>query len=248
MAEALGLASGIVGVVGFAIQMTQVIIQFGLQWKDAPEDAKSFILELQSLKTDLSELHTNILYDSEFSKAFQGHSSSLLSQLGPNATTDAKLILKEYTKSMEVLTEKLKKRSQGHRLGWERIKGAFLAADTQKTIDKLQRLCQSFNRSVSLDTAVLTAITSLEVKDARMEQRQWHDASESREILNWLSKLSFNDRQNDLFSKRHPGTAEWILKTEAFMEWRKAGRDQCQTLWCPGIRESTCITNILIFN
>src|SRR5271168_3270416 len=133
MAEAFGLASGIVGVVGFAIQMTQVIIQFGLQWKDAPKDAKSFMLELQSLKSDLSELYTNILYNSEFSKAFQGHPSSLLSQLGPDApsTTDAIRTLREYTDSMKALTEKLEKRSQGHRLGWERIKGAFLAADTQ---------------------------------------------------------------------------------------------------------------------
>jgi hypothetical protein len=250
MADPFSLASGIVGVVGLAIQVTQVVIQFGLQWKDAPKDAESFILELQSLNTNLSELHANILYNKEFSKAFQGHPSSLLSQLGPNtpSTTDAKSTLKAYTASMEVLTKKLEKRSQGHQLGWERIKGAFLAADTQKIIDNLQRQCQSFNRLVSLDAAILTAITSNEVKEARMEQRQWHNASESREILDWLSKLSFNDRQNDLFSKRHPGTAEWILKKEAFMEWRKACRDQCQTLWCPGIRESTCITNILIFN
>jgi hypothetical protein len=244
MAEAFGLASGIVG---FAIQMTQVVIQFGLQWKDAPEDAKSFILELQSLKTNLSELYTNILYNSEFSKAFQGHPSSLLSQLGPDAP-DAKRTLEAYGESMEALAKKLETRSQGHRLGWERIKGVFLAADTQKTIDKLQRQCQRFNRLVSLDTAVLTAITSNEVKEARMEQRQWHNASEGRDTLDWLSKLSFNDRQNDLFSRRHPGTAEWILKTEAFMAWRDGGHDQCQNLWCPGIRESTSITNILIFN
>jgi hypothetical protein len=250
MADPFSLASGIVGVVGLAIQVTQVVIQFGLQWKDAPEDAQSFILELQSLNTNLSELHVNILFNSEFSKAFQGRHSSSLSQLGRNAPsmTDAKCTLEDYWKRMEPLAAELKKRSQGHRLGWERLKGAFLAADNQKTIDRLQRMCQSFNRLVSLDTAVLTAITSNEVKDARMEQRKWHGASESREILDWLSKLSFNDRQNDLFSKLHPGTAEWIFKTEAFMEWQKAGRDQCQTIWCPGIRESTCITNILIFN
>lgn len=74
---------GIVGVISLAIQITQTVVQFGLDWKDAPHDAKNFLTELQTLKTILSETNTNILLDSDFAEAFQNRPSFLLSQLGP---------------------------------------------------------------------------------------------------------------------------------------------------------------------
>src|SRR5262245_10059730 len=85
MAEALGIGSGVVGVIGLAIQIIQVTVQFGLDWKDAPADARSFVAELQALKTVLSETNTNLILNGDFADAFHGRHSALLSQLGPLA-------------------------------------------------------------------------------------------------------------------------------------------------------------------
>lgn len=132
---------GIVGVVSLTIQITQVVVQFRLDWKDVPHDAKTFRSELQTLKTVLSETHTNLLLNSDFRAAFQNRPSLLLSQLGPNApsTTDTKLMLAACQKELESLLSELKKRAKGHRVGWERFKGAFLAKETRESVENLHR-------------------------------------------------------------------------------------------------------------
>ena len=50
MADPFSLATGLVGLVGVAIQVTQVVVGFIAQWKGAPKDTKSFMLELLALK------------------------------------------------------------------------------------------------------------------------------------------------------------------------------------------------------
>jgi len=116
MADPFGTGAGIVGVIGLAIQITQIVVQFGMDWKDAPEDIKTFLVELGTLKTVLSETNTNILLNPEFAAAFQDRPSLLLSQLGPNApsTTDTKRMLEICQRELESLLNELKKRGRGH--------------------------------------------------------------------------------------------------------------------------------------
>jgi hypothetical protein len=66
MADPFGTGAGIVGVIGLAIQITQVVIQFGIDWKDAPANVKTFMAELGTLKTVLSETNTNIILNPDF--------------------------------------------------------------------------------------------------------------------------------------------------------------------------------------
>lgn len=55
---------------------------------------------------------------------------------------------------------------------------------------------------------------------------------ERRAIIEWLSPLNFSKIQNDIFSKHHPGTGEWLLQSDVFLDWISGtGR----ILWCPGI-------------
>lgn len=135
------LATGLVGLVGVAIQVTQVVIGFIAQRKDVPKDTNNFTPELLALKTHLSELYTNLVLNPVLTNAFQDQNSTLVSQLVPEAlsTSDAELILKVYVQEMEALAKESQKRARGSRLGHERLKTAFSAMDTQKTIDKLQQ-------------------------------------------------------------------------------------------------------------
>ena len=241
MAEAFGIGAGVVGVIGVAIQITQVVVQFGLDWKDAPHDVKTFLAELQTLRATLSETNTNLLLNPDFAEAFQNRPSILLSQLGPNAppTTDTKLMLDICKREMEDLLKELKKRGKGHRVGWERVKGAFLAKNTRESVENLHRQCQVLNGLVSIDIAVLGATTYKEVKEtrrdqqeARKEQQEWHQAGTDKELLTWLAKTDYGSQQSDLLSRRQEGTGQWLLDSDEFQSWCKGDR---QTLFCSGM-------------
>jgi hypothetical protein len=70
MADPFSIGGSIVSVIGLAIQITQVVVQLGLDWKDAPANVKMFMAELQTLRTTLSESNTNIILNPDFAEAF----------------------------------------------------------------------------------------------------------------------------------------------------------------------------------
>ena len=239
MAEAFGVGAGIVGVLGLTVQITQVVVQFGLDWKDAPTSIKDFMKELRSLKTVLSETNTNFLENSSFREAFQDRPSVLISELGPNAptATETRLSIESCKAELETVLDGLKKRDKGSRMGWERLKGPFLAKSTRDSIRNLRHHCQLFNDMLSLDAMSLGVMTHTEMKEARREQREWHNAKVNQEILTWISNLSFKEKQTDILSKRHTGTGQWLLDQDRFRGWRNGVRDEPSALWCPGIRK-----------
>lgn len=77
--------------------------------------------------------------------------------------------------------------------------------------------------------ATLAATTNTEIKE-------WHKETENQQILSWLSGISFDEKQGDILSKRHPGTGEWLLNSDEFKAWRDGNPETSQTLWCKGIR------------
>jgi hypothetical protein len=244
MADPFSIGSGIVGILGLTISITQIVVQFGLDWKDAPKEAKGIISELQSLKVVLLEIEraeSNLLLNMDFVDAFQDRPSILLSEIGPNAPaqTETKLSIEVCKQELASLLEKLKKMGKGHRVGWERFKAPFLAKDLQKSIDKAHRQCRILNDMISYDTINLGVSTLGQVKRARKEQKEWHDAQKNQAILTWLSDLSFEQKQTDVLSKRHPGTGEWFLNLDLFKAWQNGHQDKSSTLWCPGIRKSS---------
>jgi hypothetical protein len=234
MAEAFGIGAGIVGVVGLTIQITRVLVQFGLDWKDAPADVKSFMAELRTLKVALSEIHTSIIVSRDFAEAFEGRTSMLLSQLGTGAplATDTKLMLASCKSQLENLLSELEKRAKGHRVGWERLKGAFLAKGTREAIETLHRQCQTLNSIISIDATVLGATTFKEVREARKEQQEWHQAEVGQKILMWLKATDYSDQQSDFFGQRQEGTGQWLLDSGEYQRWSSGNR---QTLFCQGM-------------
>jgi hypothetical protein len=265
MADPFGTGAGIVGVISLAIQITQVVVQFGIDWKDAPENVKTFMAELGTLKTVLSETNTNIILNPDFTAAFQNRPSLLLSQLGPEAplTTDTNLMLEICRRELDSMLKELKKRGQGHRLGWERLKGAFLAKDARDSVESLCRQCQTMNNMLSVDAAVLGATTYKEVREARKEQQEisleirggvdeskWRQENQEQQyerqtILQWLTQLDFVSEQHDFITRRQEGTGQWLLDSAEFKAWAETDK---QTLFCPGIPGvgKTILTSIIV--
>jgi hypothetical protein len=272
MIDLCGTGAGVIGVISLAMQIAEVVVPFGMDWKDAPGSVKAFMVELGTLKTILSEINTNLVLNPNFSDAFHNRPSLLVSQLGPNAlpTMDTKLMLENCHKDLESLLKELKKRGQGHRLGWERLKGAFLANDTLGSVENLCRQCQILNNMLSIDATVLGATTYKEVREARKEQQEWRRAEvenslvirggidqsnrrqenqerqhERQAILDWLTPIDYASQQSDFISRRQAGTGQWLLDSEEFQAWLETDK---QTLFCPGIPGAgkTIITSIIV--
>ena len=66
------------------------------------------------------------------------------------------------------------------------------------------------------------------------------------ELLYWLSSLNFAKKQEDVFSKCHPGTGQWLLMANEFQAWFNG--DRSSMFWCAGIRkfEVSLISSVLI--
>jgi hypothetical protein len=257
---------GIIGVIGVASQIIGIGVKFGLAWKDGPDEARSFKAELQALKTVLSETNTNIILNQDFADAFRGRRSTVLSQLGGLAhDTDTMVMVSACQTELQSLLDDLKKRVQGHRVGWERLKGAFQATKTRETVEKLHRHCLTLNQLVAIDSTILTAGIYHEVKKFQKNQQQMNHAQyravdhirdriDSREasdeqgtILDWLTPVDYASQQNDFISRRQAGTGQWLLDSAEFKAWVETERE---TLFCPGIPGAgkTILTSIVVDN
>ena len=237
MTDPFSVGAGIVGVIGLTLQIAQTVVQFGLDWKDAPKDVKSFMAEIHSLRKILSDIHTNLILKKAFQDAFQDTNQSiLLSELGPNAPADTvtKKSMKICTDALQGLLRDLKKRDAGHRLGWERFKGPFLAKSTQRAVENLHRQCQNLNNMVSLDALSLQVDTHKQVVETYHFQQNWYQNEVDQAIIHWYSRFDFEQKQQDTLSKRHPGTGQWLLDLKSFKNWRDAQKPQSATVWCPG--------------
>ncbi|CAM1505018.1 Fc.00g106550.m01.CDS01 [Cosmosporella sp. VM-42] len=193
MAEAFGVGAGVVGCIGLAIQIGQVVVQFGLDWKDAPHEAKSFLAELDALKTVLSETNTNILLSPGFAEAFQGRSSTLLAHLqndNPDDSTSRMVAICH--EDLKTLLEELKKKAASRSLGWERLKGVFLGNRTRSSITDLHRKCQLLNSFLSIDAMTLRVATHNDVKEVRKDQQAAHEAL--RDIEGRMAKLEVGQK------------------------------------------------------
>jgi hypothetical protein len=247
MADPFSLATGIVGILSFAAQITEVLVTFGLDWKDAPKDIQTFQTELQSLQVILLDINKRLIQNPEFAEAFEGGNSLLLSELGPDApsTSSTKLLLETCRRELGCLLEELKKRERGGRVGWQRFKSAFLAQNTRDAVQDLYRQCVILNQLMANDSTFLVAMTKKEVKESRKEQQEWMQDSANKEILNWLSMTDYGTQLSDLLDRREEGTSEWLPDTPEFQQW--IGGDR-QTLFCQGMPGAgkTMMTSIAI--
>ena len=79
----------------------------------------------------------------------------------------------------------------------------------------------SFPSSVCVNQVAVQQTIENQMADAR------------KQILNWLSSLSYVAKQNDNFERAVSGTGKWLLDDPKFQAWI-AG--ETRILWCPGDR------------
>ena len=241
MAEAFGLASGIVGVVGVAIKVLRTVVDFGLDWKEAPEEARNLVRELEGLKIVLTETNMNVHLLGPDSTSTLDSKSAVL---GPEQLENTKLMLKDCEAQLARLLGDLEKLAgRGRGISWDRLKRTFLARRTDDIVQKLNRKCNTINNSmaVTLGIANLKEAKEMmgevrgmrgEVKNLHQDVKRQQSLDERQVILKWLTPLDYNPTLSDLLDRREEGTGNWLLGSDEFGDWLdRAG----QTLFCPGI-------------
>lgn len=242
MGDPFSVGAGVVGVLGLTIQISRLIWEFGLDWRNAPEDIRNFMLEIQGLQLSLTDIQTRLISNPSFEDAFEGSASALLLHLkaGDSSRDSIKEAFKCTQQQLQDIVNDLESKEAVHKLGWERLKAPFTSKRAHNSIAQLQRQSGILQNLISIDTATLSARTYLEVKDFRNEHQKWHTAKGNQDVIEWLikdSQLGFEKKHRDILSKLHPGTGEWLLESDEFKGWRNGQLDKAPNLWCPGIRE-----------
>lgn len=70
------------------------------------------------------------------------------------------------------------------------------------------------------------------VQDTVVRLESYNRTKQELEILHWLTPIDYGSRQNDILSRRQPGTCQWLLDTPEYQEWINGSS---KTLSCPGI-------------
>ena len=97
----------------------------------------------------------------------------------------------------------------------------------------IARESERLNKFLESKSAASAASSQSAMSDLGVPDRD--TAEERQDILAWISTLSFQEKQRNVFSKHHKGTREWLLQSPLFQRWFK-GRGN-STMWCPGDRE-----------
>lgn len=144
MAEAIGLASGIVGLATAAVQVTEISYRYYTGVKGAPTEIKELLDELNSLSQVLNALK-DVAKKNPHSTALQKLSESINGVDGPlpqclDMLNDLK------TKLERSKSEQGRWRRFLHRLKWPLVQG-----DTQQYISRIQRQRSLFTTALNID-------------------------------------------------------------------------------------------------
>ncbi|KAH8146476.1 uncharacterized protein LAJ45_09422 [Morchella importuna] len=244
MAEAIGLASGIVGLATAAVQVTEISYRYYTGVKGAPTEIKELLDELNSLSQVLNALK-DVAKKNPHSTALQKLSESINGVDGPlpqclDMLNDLK------TKLERSKSEQGRWRRFLHRLKWPLVQG-----DTQQYISRIQRQRSLFTTALNIDHLSLSteiresvgkteiAIRDLqtqaeEEKKDRLAEKQ---TKKHQKTLHWLHPYDTVTKQIHITSRRHPNTGGWIFETPGFKAFEKASSlgSGSQLLWGYGI-------------
>ncbi|KAJ9664592.1 hypothetical protein H2201_005104 [Coniosporium apollinis] len=86
----------------------------------------------------------------------------------------------------------------------------------------------------------------LQAEMERQRIRQKENVAERESFLNWISKIDFDKIHDDVYATKHPGTGDWLLRTQEFGDWLRSPNST--VLWChgkPGAGKTVLASNVL---
>ncbi|PKK51563.1 hypothetical protein CI102_2964, partial [Trichoderma harzianum] len=132
----------------------------------------------------------------------------------------------------------------GKNKDWQEYAAAVAAAYAKEILSVLQIWAVEHMESVKDILSNINAeLGSIQTAVSEMATRQY--AQDHQAFLDWLTSVDYTLQQKDYFSKRQPGTGQWLLKSDIFQDWVDHSQ---QTLFCPGIPGAgkTILTSMVI--
>ncbi|KAH0564763.1 hypothetical protein GP486_001846 [Trichoglossum hirsutum] len=208
MAEALGLAAGVAGLISLAIEVSRLSFEYASAARHSSKIVSGYLRELSALTSVILRLQ-DAAEQLEVQNALGARPSGL-----PNAS------VMECIEQMEKLKEKLEryKSSSGIRAKVKPLAWPFEEKDTRHLTETFQRYCSIFDMILSADTLWVPNV--LRAKD-----------DHHRAILEWLSTYRYGRKQAEILERRYVGTGQWLLDAPQYSEWLNGDQS---VLWCYG--------------
>ena len=220
MAEVLGIASGVAGLMSLTIEVFQISYDYIDKVYNASNTIRLFLKELQDLKIVLIKVE-QMTKSTDDQEIFGDDPSCLLSVGESN----------EYVDLLGTIRHKLEKRRAdgSFRQKLKSLPWPFSEDKTLGLIQALNRHLEIYQTALALDNLNVGKLTLNEVRHSKAAQQ----STQVEAVLDWLSPLNMYQRQQDTLSRRHGNTGSWLLGEPNFKKWVNSERSD-RTLWCPG--------------
>ena len=247
MTDPFSIVVGIAGLLGVAAQTLRLARTYVDEVRHRDEAAAEFLKELNVLHFNLSRLDHFLNRESDGARHFD-NTSVLVS-----STTTCRT-------NLDILYEKL---TSNRTRRVERLKWPLSAKEHRETIQELRAFAQWIQLALAIDGWTLLSKTSSEILEILKLQlstfqllenindrtssvqksveeqseilKHEHLTQERCDVLDWLSKLNYEQMHHRVGLPRVEGTGEWLLEMEDFERWRDKPSPHSRFLCCHGI-------------
>ncbi|KAF7511425.1 hypothetical protein GJ744_004614 [Endocarpon pusillum] len=207
MAEALGLASGVAGLVSLGLTVCQGLLRYYGSWKDSEADVASMISSIHNLSETLTHLDRRITAANPSSDTAKEMQQSVDTCQATFQKLDAKL---------KKINEKVPPGSHGK---LERHIRKAMYPFKASTLAKLQETTTDARQNLHLALSVMhfetTSVAAQKLDDVTAGIAQIHIAIAlmklNRDIRDWLDPPDPSSSYNTAASKRSLGTGNWFV-------------------------------------
>lgn len=247
--DPVSLAFGIAGLVPLIAKTIKCAKDYGHAVRMAKEAMGTLVAELESLQSNVGNLHEFLKCDALAGNDLRFHQTSVL--LSCSTACEANL---------RALCQKLGQESSGRR---RRFLWPFSEKEHQKTVQDLRNFTHWMHFALSLDGCRLLSQTSDEVVKVLEQQLDNFKAIESiektvaqisstvqeqerrledeatrqtrKKVLDWISTTKYSQKHQTLQHSRVRDAGNWILQTPEYLRWRDGPDD---VLYCQCIQGS----------
>ena len=236
MAEVIGLAASIAGVITLSAQVTALSYKYLNGVKNASKDINRLINELTSLSGILMALQAGAStnWTTRFSDQNSSHSS----------TYSIETLIPECTSLIEELRMKLEIKPTSKQDPTKATVGVFRSLmwpvkekETIEYVQKLERLKTLLTLAISMEnlttsTHVASKLPDLERTIAKVATSQ--DTTKKQRVLSWISCLDPTLNHQQTSKLKTTGTGQWLFDNREFQAWAQGENETPGHLWLHG--------------
>lgn len=120
-----------------------------------------------------------------------------------------------------------------------RIMGVQSTIQTALQVDHFK-----LSKAIQQDVEEITDTTN-DIKSATTALHTYQYDEQLQKSLDWISIMNYPARQEDLLSRRQPGTGKWFLEFEDFAQWRIGPKGRLLCLGMPGAGKTYIVASVI---